>query len=295
MAEVTIRRAGEMVRGLFELLAKEPEGLPAKDALARLAVAVPPTKFEAADYPKRPGVRRYERLVRFHTINAVKAGWMTKTDGTWELTDVGRAALKKWKDPEQFYREAIKLYRAWYDAQAASGTVVAGAAEAIEEAGTSVEEATEQAWEEVKAYLLAMPPYDFQKLVAALLRGMGYHVAWEAPPGADAGIDILAYTDPLGASGPRIKVQVKRLGSKVDVDGVRSFMAVIGDDDVGIYVAASGFTSNAEAEARREAKRKVTLIDLPALYRLWVEHQKSVSETSRLLLPLTPVHYLDRS
>ena len=298
MAEVTVKRAGEMVRGLFELLTSATDGLPAKDALARLAKAVPPTLFEAADYPKRPGVRRYEKLVRFHTISAVKAGWMTKVDGTWAPTDAGRAALKKEADPEAFYREAVKLYRAWHEAQVKSGTVVEGAggeADIIEAAGLSVEEAREQAWEEVRAYLLGMPPYDFQRLVGALLRGMGYHVAWEAPGGADDGIDIVAYTDPLGAKGPRIKVQVKRLGSKVDVGDLRSFMAILGDDEVGIFVAASGFTRDAERDARREQKRKLTLLDLGGLYRLWVEHQRSIPEESRQLLPLTPVHYLDRS
>lgn len=298
MAEVTIRRAGEMMRGLFEILAAEPEGLPAKMALAKLAKSVLPTPFEAADYPKRPGVRRYEKLVRFHTISAVKSGWMTKADGTWALTDAGRAALQKHADPEAFYREAVKLYRAWHEAQVKSGTVVEGAeteTHVIEAAGLSVEEAGEQAWEEVRSYLLGMPPYDFQKLVGALLRGMGYYVAWEAPGGADDGIDIVAYTDPLGAKGPRIKVQVKRLGSKVDVGDLRSFMAVLGDDEVGIYVAASGFTRDAGRDARREQKRKLTLLDLGALYRLWVEHQRSIPEESRLLLPLRPVYYLDRS
>lgn len=297
MAEVTARRAGEMVRGLFLLLGPEPDGLQAKEALARLGRSVPPTPFEAADYPKRPGVRRYEKLVRFHSIAAVKAGWMTKVDGIWALTDAGRAALKKYTNPEAFYRESGKLYRAWHEAQVKSGTVIEGAeseADVIEAAGLSVEEAREQAWDEVQAYLHGMPPYDFQKLVGALLRGMGYHVAWEAPGGADDGIDIVAYTDPLGAKGPRIKVQVKRLGSKVDVGDLRSFMAVLGDDEVGIYVAASGFTRDAERDARREQKRKLTLIDLGGLYRLWVEHQKTIPEESRLLLPLTPVYYLDR-
>jgi restriction system protein len=298
MAEVTARRAGEMMRGLFEVLAPEPDGLAAKGALARLAKVLPPTPFEAADYPKRPGVRRYEKLVRFHSINAVKAGWMAKTDGTWSLTDAGRTALTKYPDPETFYRESIRLYRAWHETQVRSGTVVEAVEavpDVIEGTGFSIEEAREQAWDEVQTYLHGMPPYDFQRLVGALLRGMGYHVAWEAPGGADDGIDIVAYTDPLGAKGPRIKVQVKRLGSKVDVGELRSFMAVLGGDEVGIYVAASGFTSEAERHARREQNRKVTLINLGTLYKLWVEHQKTIPEESRLLLPLTAVYYLDRS
>lgn len=298
MAEVTARRAGEMVRGLFNLLAPETEGLAPKEALARLARAIPPTPFEAADYPKRPGVRRYEKLVRFNTIAPVKAGWMTKTDGTWAVTDAGRAAFKKYTDPEAFQREAGKLYRVWHDAQVKSGTIIDGVeagSDVVEAVSLSVEEAREQAWEEVRGYLHGMPPYDFQRLVGALLRGMGYYVAWEAPGGADDGIDILAYTDPLGARGPRIKVQVKRLGNKVDVGDLRSFMAILGDDEVGIYVAASGFTRDAERDSRREQKRKLTLIDLAMLYRLWVEYQKTIPEESRPFLPLTPVYYLDRS
>jgi restriction system protein len=123
---------------------------------------------------------------------------------------------------------------------------------------------------------------------------MGYHVAWVAPPGADGGIDILAYTDPLGALGPRIKVQVKRVEAKVSADGLRSFIGVLGEDDIGIFVAAGGFTGGAEAEARRESKRKLTLIDLEKLYQLWVENQSKVAEEHRQLLPLTPVYYLDR-
>jgi restriction system protein len=299
MAEVTARRAGEMVHGLFVILDPEQDGIRAKDALARLAKAVPPTPWEAADYPKRPGVRRYEKLVRFNTIGPVKAGWMTKVDGTWAITDAGRTALKTYTDPEKLVRESNRLYHVWYEAQVKSGTVVEAAESetgVIEAAGLSVEEAREQAWDEVSSYLLAMPPYDFQRLVGALLRGMGYHVAWEAPVGPDAGIDLIAYTDPLGANGPRIKVQVKRLGSsKVDVGELRSFMAVLGNEEVGIYVAASGFTRDAERDARTEKTRKLTLLDLGDLYRLWVEHQRSIPEESRQLLPLTPVYYLDLS
>lgn len=298
MAEVTARRGGEMQRGLFAILAQEPDGLPAKEAIARLAVSVPPSPFEAADYPKHPGVRRYEKLVRFRTISLVKAGWLVKEDGVWSMTEAGLAAYVRYPDPEQFYREQRRLYREWHDTQVEAGTIVeveGEATEVIPPTGTSVEEAQEQALEEIRDYLLGMPPYDFQRLVSFLLRGMGYHVPWVAPVGADDGIDIIAYSDPLGTTGARIKVQVKRLGSKVDVGDLRSFMAVVGDSEVGIFVAASGFTKDAAREARRESKRKVTLLDIGDLYRLWVEHQKDIPEEGRSLLPLTPVHYLDLS
>jgi len=129
-------------------------------------------------------------------------------------------------------------------------------------------------------------------LVAALLRGMGYHVSWVSPPGPDKGIDILAYTDPLGTRNPRIKVQVKRHQDAINVDGLRSFMAVLGDQDVGIFVSTGGFTSAAESEARTQEKRKITLLDLEKLFDLWVEHYDKLTESERRLLPLKPVYYL---
>jgi restriction system protein len=56
-------------------------------------------------------------------------------------------------------------------------------------------------------------PYDFQDLVAAVLRAMGFRAASHAP-GMDRGVDIVAHPDAFGFQGPRIKVQVKhRKGS----------------------------------------------------------------------------------
>jgi hypothetical protein len=58
------------------------------------------------------------------------------------------------------------------------------------------EKADEEAWKEIEAHLRAMPPYDMQDLVAGLLKALGYHIEWVSPPGRDAGIDIIAHTDP---------------------------------------------------------------------------------------------------
>jgi restriction system protein len=292
VAEFTLKRYGELSRGVLSLLSKAPDGLSVGQVFDRLAATVPPTPFELEDWPKFPGVRRYEKTVRFSTIALVKAGWLVKSAGTWTITPKGQDALKAYSDPLVFYREAVKLYQAWKKGQPKQATSTES--EEPSDVGFSLEQAQERAWEEIRSYLVAVPPYDFQQLVGALLRAMDYHVAWIAPPGADGGIDIVAYTDPLGARGPRIKVQVKRLDSKVTAEGLRSFLGVLGEDDIGIFVSAGGFTSGAEAEARRESKRKLTLIDLEQLYRLWVEHQHRVEEVHRQLLPLTPVHYLDK-
>jgi restriction system protein len=161
-------------------------------------------------------------------------------------------------------------------------------------ATSTLEEAEEAAWADISNHLRGLSPYEFQDLVAALVEAMGYHVAWVAPPGPDRGIDIIAGLDPLGIKDPRIKVQVKhRPDTKTPPDQLRSFMAVLSDKDVGIFVASGGFTREAESEARTQESRRITLIDLQRLVELWIEHYERISDTQRQLLPLRPIHYLN--
>lgn len=290
MAEITRRRSGELVRGVFQILLQQPDGIRAKEVLRRLEELVPPTEFEVSTYPNRPNVRRYEKIVRFSTITVVKAGWLVKNKGSWSLTDEGRAAFEKFTDPEEFNREARRLYREWKADQPVDEPDVAE--EDSGQAATTLEEAEEAAWSEIETFLEKMSPYDFQELVAGLLRGMGYYVDWVSPPGPDKGIDIVAHMDPLGVKGPRIKAQVKRRADKAAVEAVRGFMAILGDSDVGLFVCTGGFTRDAEDEARRQEKRRIMLLDLKRLFDLWTEHYDRIPEAQRRLLPLRPVYYL---
>ncbi len=290
MAEITRRRVGELVRGVFGILIPSPDGLPAKTVLEQLEKDVPPTEFENSTYAKRPDVRRYEKIIRFSTINAVKAGWMTKNRGLWSITDEGKRAYEEFKDPEEFARQAGKLYRRWAEQQ--PETEVEEVEEETAATATTVEEAEESAWTEIEEHLAEMNPFDFQNLVAGLLRGMDYFIAWIAPPGPDRGIDIIAYSDPLGIKGTRIKVQVKRIGEKVPVHGVRSFMALLAEGDAGLFVSTGGFTKDAEDEVRNQEKRRVMLVDLRRLFDLWIEHYERIPENYQRLLPLKPIYFL---
>jgi len=299
MSNISRRRVGELQRGVFKILLDHPDGLPAKEVINRMPQVVPPTDFERGDYPKHPGIQRYGKMIRFATIGPVKAGWLIKEKGKWYLTEEGRKAYSRFQDPEEFRRESSRLYYQWLDKQPKEVPEAAdefneeiGTTERIADASSTVEEAEETAWKEIEEYIQAINPYDLQKLVAALLRAMGYHIAWISPPGPDRGIDILAHNDPLGTSAPRIKVQVKRRADKINVDGLRAFMALLGEQDVGIFVSTGGFTSDAQSEARTKETRKLTLIDLEKLVELWIEHYGKVTESDKRLLPLKPIHYL---
>lgn len=293
MPEVTRKRTGELLRVLFEILKSNPEGLQAKDALKQLEIRVGLTDHERGYYPN--GARRFEKIVRFGTVDCVKAEWLVKNKGRWTITQAGWEAYQKFSDPEAFYARAAKLYREWRASQPDAGVPQELSDDGdgtSKEASISFEQAEEQSWGEIEAYLRQMKPYDFQELVASLLRAMGYHVSWVAPPGKDGGTDIIALPDPLGTRPPRIKVQVKRQIDAVRVDAVRSFMAVLGDEDVGLFVATGGFTKDAAEEARTQERRRVTLIDLERLFDLWVEYYGKLSDEARQRLPLTPIYFL---
>jgi restriction system protein len=288
-----MKRQGELVRGVFVILWDRPEGLAAKGVLGQLGEKLDLSEFELGSYPSAPQSPRYHKITRFATIATVKAGWLQKTKGIWRMTDEGRQAFERNKEPEAFYREAYRLYREWKASRPGPPPDEKEIEEQAEQARVTFEQAEEESWREIREYLGSMPPYDFQQLVADLLRAMGYHISWIAPPGKDYGVDIVAHTDPLGAQLPRIRVQVKRRAdSSTNVEGLRAFLSVLGEDDVGLFVSAGGFTRDAEDEARMQERRKITLIDLERLFDLWVEHYDKLTEDAKRRLPLTPIHFL---
>jgi restriction system protein len=295
MSDISRRRTGELLRKLFEILIPHAEGMQAQDALNAVKDQIELTDYEKGAY--KDGSPRFIKIIRFATIDATKARWFLKHRGRWSITEEGKEAFRSFPDPEAFYKRAVKLYNQWKRNQRESETVE-GADEASSvqevEKATSItfEQAEEQAWLEIERYLTTMNPYEFQELIAALLRGMGYHVSWVAPPGRDRGIDVIAWTDALGTSGPRVKVQVKRVGGAVGVEGLRAFMAVLAEGDVGIFVSTGGFTKDAEEEARTQEKRKVTLVDLERLFDLWVEYYERLDQSARRRFPLQPIHFL---
>lgn len=294
MAQLNQRRIGELMRAVFDVLAENPDGLPAREVLVQVEQRLPLTDFEQSTYPKRPNIRRFEKVVRFATIAPVKAGWLIKDKGQWILTDAGRSAYHQFADPVALKREADRLYKQWHATSTgddSNGEATEGDQD-MPDPTSIVEEAEETAWAQIEDYLRHLNAYDFQNLVAALLRSMGYYVEWIAPPGPDGGIDIVAHTDPLGAKGPRILVQVKHRENKATVEQLRSFLAILGDSDVGLFVSTQGFTTEAEKVGRSQERRRIMLLNLKRLLDLWVQHYSKIPDTDRKLLPLRPIYYL---
>lgn len=293
MANVTHKRTGEFLRVLFEILIKKPDGLPASEAVELVRSKVQLTEYEKGFFDS--GRQRFEQIIRFATVDCTKAGWLVKEKGTWFITELGIEAYKKFTDPEKFHKEAVRLYRIWKRGNTQPDTDTAEIDDSATENNVIVtfENAEEQAWTEIEEFIKNKNPYEFQDMVGDLLTAMGYYVAWIAPPGKDGGIDLLAWNDPLGTKPPRIKVQVKRYSDqKINVDTLRSFIALLGDDDVGIMISTSGFTKDAENEARTQEKRKITLIDIGRFFDLWVKFYDKLSDSARSKMPLKQIWFL---
>ena len=80
MADITTRRQGEMIQTLFRILDKEPEGLQAKNAIALVQDEMELTEFEKETFPNNSDVVRFPKIVRFATINSVKAGVVSQEE-----------------------------------------------------------------------------------------------------------------------------------------------------------------------------------------------------------------------
>jgi hypothetical protein len=109
----------------------------------------------------------------------------------------------------KFYeRRDNLLYTAWKKDGAVDVVDEEASEEEVTDA-TSLEDAEDEARSEILECLGTMPPLDFQRACAKLVAALGHHVAWISPPGPDGGIDFVAFADPIGATGQRIKGQAK--------------------------------------------------------------------------------------
>jgi restriction system protein len=279
MADVTLTRVGELLRSVLELLWNKPEGMPAKEIIAFLPEITQLTEYERG-YSAPTNIPRYERIVRMATIPLVTAGWLIKNNkGRWYITEEGRQACRRTPNAQELYKEALRLFEEVKQNAPAYAMVV--------------EEAEEKAWEQIQKYLLETRRIEFRSLIADLLAAMGYYVGWIAPPEKDHGqIDMVAYADPIGAKGPRILVQVKHKGQAITMEGLKTFLSVLGTNDYGVLISSGGFTNEVMEEIRSDALQKTTLLDLENFFDLWIRYYDELSQEATNRFPLKKIYFL---
>lgn len=169
------------------------------------------------------------------------------------------------------------------------GTEIAPIATESEDLEDLYNDIQERSKEFIKDKVLKLDWDQMQRLVAGILRGMGYRTRI-SPKGSDRGRDIVASPDGLGLENPRIVVEVKHRQNSMGSQELRSFLGGLRSGDKGLYVSTGGFSKDAKYEADR-SNVPITLIDLDDLVELLMQHYENIDPDTRSLTPLVKLYW----
>ena len=281
----------KIIHASFVILKAAGGELAGREVREQLRSRLQFTEWET-EVSAKTGYLRWEAIFSFYSVDCVKAGFLRKHKGTWYLTAEGDKAMQQ--GPLALFEAASAAYRQWEAENKPKKPPGAAPVIAVEQfKKASLKDLEDEALAGITEFIVAKNAYEFQDLVAALLRAMGYYTPFIAPRGKDGGIDIMAYRDPLGVTAPRIKVQVKhKPAAAVPVDDIRSLKGVINrDGEVGLFVTSGRFTFDAEAFAR-STDVHIRLVDLNDFVALWQEFYPKLDDEEKAMLPLHPIYFL---
>lgn len=279
----------------FKILKEEGGYLGVKELMDKLTQRITFNEWEKAILEKT-GYIRWRSILHFYSIDCVKAGYLRRAKGVWYLTPEGEQAFAKYK-PIELLESVVTLYRKWKAEHKASNgqeEEITGEVESSEQVQkATLDQLEEQAIAGIKDFITSKNAYEFQDMVAALLRAMGYYTSFIAPKGKDGGIDIIAYQDALGINTPRLKVQVKHYPQNpVSPDAIRSLKGLVNaGEEVGLFVTSGRFSSESERFAR-ESNVHIKLIDGEELISLWQQFYSKMNDEDKNMLPLHPIYFL---
>lgn len=286
----TVQVSMKVLYAAFEILRERGGEVKGREIVAEVPKRVALDDWATERYES--GYIRWQTFLQYYSSDCVKAGFLRKKSGTWFLTAEGEKAMALGE--ERFFQAAVAAYRKWDAERKQMPEPANGEEETPTPAGllATMDQIETLANESIERHIRGKNPYEFQDLVAALLRGMGYFTPFVAPRGKDGGVDIVAYRDALGTMSPHIKVQVKHRQSPASVEEIRQLMGLLQrDGDVGIFISTGGFTSDARSLAQG-GHVHVELIDLTRFIELWQGNYSKLSDKDKVLMPLVPVHFL---
>ena len=250
------------------------------------------------------GVITYDRVRRVYAVGRIKGeyrhdpGFNTDYPNVrsveWIATEVSRDGLAT--PTKNTLGSTLTLFRipepAEHDILRATKEEGEGPSreDSVDEEVDLLKDIEERSLEFIKDRVVQLNWEDMQRLVAGLLRAMGYKTRI-SKAGPDHGKDIVASPDGFGFESPRIVAEVKhRPKTSMNSQEIRSFVGGRHPDDKGLYVSTGGFTQDARYEAER-AKVPVTLMGLDELVEALINYYEQMDAETRRLVPLRRVYW----
>jgi restriction system protein len=251
---------------------------------------------ELTDWEKEPAGKmqyiRWTNSFQFYSIDYQKAGFIIKKSGTLYITPEGEKVMKK--TPEEVMNIANDAYHEWrrLNPKDDSPEEEPNDETAEKDNAMNLDLLESDAREGIRQFIVSKSPYEFQDMVAALLRAMDYHTPFIAPKGKDGGIDIIAYLDPLGAKTPRIKVQVKhKPETAIGASEVRALSGVLKAGDIALFVTSGTYSADARNAASGNDKF-IRLIDGNDFIDMWQKYYDKMTDDDKNMLPLKRISFL---
>lgn len=278
----------------LSILQKNGGTMPIRILMQEVEKAVELSAWEK-EILENTGNIRWQSNMHFTSVDYVRAGFLIKKKGSWTITPEGEDALKL--GAEKLRDEAWVRYKAWYRGKekAIDEKPVTQHEEEDDLAKENIielETLEERAANGIREYLKSKNPYEFQDLVASLLKAMGYYIQSVAPRGKDGGVDIVAYTDPLGAKTPRIKVQVKhKPDTAIPASDVRALLGILKAGDIALFITSGTYSTDAK-HAATSSDKFIRLIDGDEFISMWQEYYDKMSDEDKNMLPLKRISFL---
>ena len=283
--------ATKTLYAVMKEMSRRGGSMPAKELYPFVDKNVELTEWEREPAGKMKYIR-WTNSFQFYSIDYQKAGFIVKKNGNWYLTPEGEAVLKK--KPEEVMNIANDAYHEWRRLNPKDESPDEEPTDETAEKDNSrnLDLLESDAREGIRQFIVSKSPYEFQDMVAALLRAMKYYTPFIAPKGKDGGIDIIAYLDPLGAQTPRIKVQVKhKPETAIGASDIRALLGVLRAGDIALFVTSGTFSSDAR-NTSTSSREFIRLIDGDEFIDMWQEYYDKMSDEDKNMLPLKRISFL---
>ena len=284
--------ATKTLYAVMKEMSRRGGSIPAKEIYPFVNENVELTDWEKEPAGKMQYIRWTNSSFQFYSIDYQKAGFIIKKSGTWYITPEGEKVMKK--TPEEVMNIANDAYHEWrrLNPKDDSPEEEPNDETAEKDNAMNLDLLESDAREGIRQFIVSKSPYEFQDMVAALLRAMDYHTPFIAPKGKDGGIDIIAYLDPLGAKTPRIKVQVKhKPETAIGASEVRALSGVLKAGDIALFVTSGTYSADARNAASGNDKF-IRLIDGNDFIDMWQKYYDKMTDDDKNMLPLKRISFL---